>query len=81
VATDKEAGIRREVGGELLHRGFSIQRSRDVHDEAVGLILPPLGHVPIEPCQAYGRAHPASVLPNDRSIGAANMPANLSRTR
>ena len=39
VAADKEAGIRREVGGELLHRGFSIQRSRHVHDEAVGLIL------------------------------------------
>ena len=51
MAADKEAGIRREVGGELLHRGFSIQRSRHVHDEAVGLILPPLGHVPVEPCQ------------------------------
>ena len=35
VAADKEAGIRREGGGELLPRGFSIQRSRHVHDEAV----------------------------------------------
>ena len=35
VVVDKEAGIRREGGGELLHRGFSIQRSHHVHNEAV----------------------------------------------